>query len=161
MDGAVGASAVQMTAIASRATNYDLLLQNMTDATGMQYELDGYMSPNHSHGALVLEGSSQWPVFKFTNPDGTQFHHVVTCSPDGRVWHRFGHAVNSTNTKRQESAFNEEAFTSGGLDFLACNATDASSDRLNVGDFTYIQATVQCAFPQSVLEQDTGLGSLH
>lgn len=125
---------------------------NLTHAFGTPYKLHGFMHKNNTkHGFMIPHDHpyDSWPVYEITNHHGHRMHHMITPISNGQYMNRLAYAyANSTTYKRD--VYDNEYFSSGGLDFTACD-NGGNPDQFNTGDFGYLEPTVQC----EVSDQDS------
>ena len=117
------------------------------------YTFAGHITEaDKNNGHLVAKNNgSHVPVFSFTTPQGTQFHHIIIeDSETGGKFHRFGFNNAAQHTKRASTdsvGSTEEYFSSGGIDILDCGAGDSNHLNDNDTDNNNMQSELQCAAP--------------
>ncbi|KAI5359946.1 hypothetical protein Slin15195_G118070 [Septoria linicola] len=121
--------------------------------SGSNYQSAGHITPaDKNNGHLVAKNNgSHVPVFSFTTPQGTQFHHImIEDGESGGKFHRFGSNNATQHTKRASTdsiGSIEEYFTSGGIDVLDCGAGASNHLNDNDTDNDNMQSELQCAAP--------------
>jgi len=128
--------------------------QFLDNSFGSPYRLHSVITDEDDHNRHFIEKNNgkHVPVFTWTTPDGTNFHHVfIRHEESGTAFHRFGfHSNNNeTLTKRhgKSVATVSESFKSEGIDILGCTADDSNHIPLNNNDQKQMQQEIQCAVP--------------
>ncbi|KAI9932476.1 hypothetical protein ASPWEDRAFT_166130 [Aspergillus wentii DTO 134E9] len=122
----------------------------LTQAFGLPVSFDGHMRHDHPKLSLLgLEEGMLWPVFHMYNHHNTSMHVTVTGYHDTHsvMSMGFGPKSNKTAVQKRDS-YENDYFTSGGIDFTDCWNTDQNHEALNTGsDFDQVDKDVQCYFP--------------
>lgn len=120
------------------------------------YTFAGHITEaDKNNGHLVAKNNgSHVPVFSFTTPQGTKFHHImIEDAESGGKFHRFGFNNATQHAKRASTdsvGSTEEYFSSGGIDILDCGAGDSNHLNDNDTDNNNMQSELQCAAPNLV-----------
>lgn len=128
--------------------------QFLDDTFGSPYRFHSVITEADEHNRHLVErnNGNHIPVFTWTTPDGTNFHHaMIRHEESGTAFHRFGFhgGDNTTITKRHGAsvATISESFKSEGIDILGCTADDPNHIPLNNNDQKQMQQEIQCAVP--------------
>lgn len=114
--------------------------ERLTQGYGMEYRFKGIIHRNDTrNGHMVPDTHITWPVYELTNPKGQIFHHTSRRLNNNTHIHRLGH-VNDNNKR---DVYDNEHFSSGGIDFTACDNKN-DPHQFNTGDFANVELELQC-----------------